>query len=135
MRRFIQPDAAHFHAVGLDRLASPQDGLNPRHQDLGTEGLGNILVHSQFKTKELVPLLSLGRQHDDRNLRILADSPHRLITVHLRHHHVHDDQTDILVREEKINRFFSVSRLQHRKIFFGQEIFHQLPHSAFIIHH
>ena len=49
MGRLINADSSHIHAVCGGHVGPSQNGLHPCHQNLGAEGLGYILVHSQGK--------------------------------------------------------------------------------------
>ena len=57
-----------------------------------------------------------------------------LPSVHLWHHDIQNNQSNVFLFKKYIYRLFSVTGFQHIKIFFHQEIFYQFPHSALVIH-
>jgi hypothetical protein len=56
------------------------------------EGLGDVVVGSELQASNAVILLALGRKHNHRDARDLADQAQRLEAVEVRHHHVEQDQ-------------------------------------------
>ena len=72
MGRLVNADAAHLSDLTDRYVGTAQNGLDPGHQNFGTERLGNVFIHTKLKALKLVPLLAAGCQHDDRHLGILA---------------------------------------------------------------
>ena len=135
MSRLVHLDTTRAHQIFLClAAAAPQDRLHPSHQDLRAERFGNILIYAQAEPVEFIPLLALGRQHNDGHLGILPDLLHHLPAVHPGHHHVQNDQIHILFFKKHVHRFHAVPGLQHRIALFHKEILHQLAHTALIIH-
>ena len=136
MCRLIHGNAAAGLSLFLSQLiCSAQDCYHSGHQNLGTEGLGNILVHSQLKSLQFVSLISAGCQHDDRYFGVHPDLPAHLPSVHLRHHHIQNDQCDIFFFIKNIQCLLTITGFQYIKIALHQEIPDQLAHSALIIYY
>jgi hypothetical protein len=49
-----------------------QHGLDPRHQLVRVERLGQVVVSAQFQALDAAQLIALGGEHDDRNLVVRA---------------------------------------------------------------
>src|SRR5690606_22114994 len=60
------------------------------------EWLDNVIVGTQFEAVDLVLLLAACRQHEDRNIMVLANMTEHLEPVELRKHHVEDDQVEFI---------------------------------------
>ena len=59
------------------------------------DGLGDVVGGAGLEALLAVALHRLGGERDDRQraeLRVVADLPHRLVAVHLRHHDVHQHE-------------------------------------------
>jgi hypothetical protein len=67
-----------------------------RHELLRAERLGHVIVRAELQTDQLVTLVHAGRQHDDWYVRLLAQRPHDVESVHLRQSQVEDDQVGTL---------------------------------------
>ena len=114
----IDPQAADLDralVVGV-RARHPgaaQRGLHPRAELAHRERLGDVVVRAELEAEDLVDLLGLGREHDDRHgLALGAQAPADLEAVHARQHHVEDDQVEDLLVEAR-ERFSAVRRLHH----------------------
>jgi hypothetical protein len=55
------------------------------------KGLGQIVVCAQFETHDAVGFLSLGGQHQDRDIGHRPDAPARLEAVEIGQHHIEND--------------------------------------------
>ncbi len=96
------PNAVDAHAEMLDDLdrlraafAPPLQRLQPLDQHLDAERLGDVIVGTQREADDLVGLLGLGGEHQNRNVaRPFAGSqlPAHFQTVEDRQHQVEDDQ-------------------------------------------
>src|SRR5215212_5244414 len=106
-----QPD----DAVAVPALLPPepaQDGLDPRLELLGVEGLGYVVVRPQLQSHHLVYRLALGRQQHHRDVALL---PHLLQDLESAHPRQHDVQHDEVQRfpPEYPERLHPVLRRQH----------------------
>ena len=83
--------------------AAPQGGVPPElrldpGQDLdGVEGLGDIVVRPDVETQHLVGVLALGGEQDDGDICALPQLGGGPDAVQARHHHVHEDQVDVVL--------------------------------------
>jgi len=69
MRRRIELQAVdRDHVLGELRRAAAQHRLDARHQFLGRERLGDVVVRADFEAEHLVLLIPTRGQHDDRNV-------------------------------------------------------------------
>ena len=108
------PCAEHIFRSGLSGTA--KDSFYSGYQDLRAEWLGNILIHTQVKTKKLITLISSCCQHNDRHFGILAHLTAYFPAVHLWHHYIQDDQGNIFFFIKDIHGFLAISCFQHLKI-------------------
>ena len=122
------------HIFLFSVTGSSKDCLYSGNQNLWTEGFGNILIHSQVEAHQFIPFITFCCQHNDRNPGVCANLTTYLPSVHLWHHDIQNNQSDVFLFKKYIYRLFSVTGFQHIKIFFHQEIFYQFPHSALVIH-
>ena len=89
MRDKIQTDPPGLQKLGLlFDAASSQNRLYPRHERLGRKGLGDVLVNPNIKSLQLILLIGLGRQDDDRHLGRLPDLSGHIKAAELRQHDV-----------------------------------------------
>src|SRR5215212_2802266 len=106
-----QPD----DAVPVPTLLPPepaQDGLDPRLELLGVEGLGYVVVRPELEAHHLVYRLALGRQQHHRDVALL---PHLLQDLEPAHPRQHDVEHDEVQRfpPEYPERLHPVLRRQH----------------------
>ena len=92
---------------------APQRRLHARAELAHRERLGDVVVRAELEPEDLVDLLGLRGEHDDRHrLALGAQAPADLEAVHPRQHHVeHDEIEDLLV--EARERLAAVGRLDH----------------------
>ena len=64
---------------------------------------------------------------------MLAHGFQYLPAIHLRHHHIEDDECDLLICEKDVDRFLAVTGLHGLIALDLQKIGNQLPHPLFII--
>ena len=87
-------------AVVARHAGAPQRGLHPRAELAHRERLGDVVVGAELEPEDLVDLLALGAEHDDRDpLALRAQAPADLEAVHLRQHHVEHDEVERLLGE------------------------------------
>ena len=75
--------------------------------------LGDVVVRAQLERQNLVDLLILGGQHDDRHAARLADLAAGLDAVEHGQHDVHDDEVGPLARGQR-DRAASVAGRRNR---------------------
>src|SRR2546425_1251091 len=91
----VHVDIAEGIAVLLFRecLCPSQYGLHASEQFSDREGLGDVVIGSEFETHNLIHFLAARGKHDDGNRGALR---FQLLThiqpAHARHHHIEDDQ-------------------------------------------
>ncbi len=81
-------------------LRSTQVRLHMHHQFARVEGLGHIVVAAGRKPYALIHDVAFRRQKDDRRLHTAG--AHRSAggkAIHLRHHHIEDDEVKRLCRD------------------------------------
>ena len=99
-------------AAGSAMEPDPQQ----RDQAPDVEGLRDVVRRAGRDALLAVALHRLGGQGDDRQrgvARVGADAPHRLVAVHLRHHHVHQDEVDLGMAVEHLERVAPVLGVEH----------------------
>ena len=114
---------------------SSKDGFYTCHQDLWTERFGNIFVYAKFKSQKFITFIPSCCQHNDGNFGILTDLTTYFPAVHLRHHHVQDQQCNVFFFIKNIHGFLTVTGFQYLEILFDKEIFYQFSHSALVIYY
>ncbi len=93
-------------ALGLlpFRRGAPEDGLHARDQLARVERLRHVVVRADFEADDLVDVLVARRQHQDRDVGLLADAAADLDPVDVRQHQVEHDQRRLLAlhRRERV---------------------------------
>mmetsp|Transcript_72674 Transcript_72674/g.193876 ORF Transcript_72674/g.193876 Transcript_72674/m.193876 type:complete len:211 (+) Transcript_72674:1426-2058(+) len=77
--------------------------------------LGLVIVTIQIETSDLVLSTSLGRNHDNWEIRVVvtsADFQH-LVATHSGHHHIKQDDVGARIRRQEIQSLESVHGLVH----------------------
>ena len=97
-------------------VAAGQPALHAGQQFLGVDRLGHVVAGARVEA--LLPVALHGpRGHRDDGQAgeagHLADGRHRRVAVHLRHHHVHQDEVDALVGVQDADALAAVRRAQH----------------------
>lgn len=90
--RVLDVLAGWFWSGSLGRLVAAQYGFYARHQFLGIKWFDNIVVRTELQAEYFVKDFAFGREHDDRNGRLLADLTADLISVDAGEHQVKQDQ-------------------------------------------
>src|SRR5947208_1402057 len=78
--------------LGARHPRAAQGGPHARPELAQRERLGDVVVGAELEAEDLVDLLGLRREHDDRDGRARAQPPAHLEPVHLAHHHVEHDE-------------------------------------------
>ena len=68
--------------IGLRVLTAPQPRAHARHEFLGLEGLGNIIVGTGLETRHDIRGIGTGGQHNDRSIRDTTDRAAHVKAVH-----------------------------------------------------
>ena len=105
--RFPTPSAIRSAARGSARQPDPQH----RQQLLRIHRFGKVVRCTRFQALLAIALHRLGRQSDDRQgskALIAADRTGRLVSVHLRHHDVHEDEVDVRSAFQDVQGFTAV---------------------------
>src|ERR1700722_5277366 len=93
-------------------LRSPQRRLDPAGELAQRERLGDVVVGAELEPDDLVDLLGLGRQHDDRHRAAAPQLPADLEPIDPRQHQVEHDEVERLL-VEALQRLAAVGRLHH----------------------
>ena len=96
------------------------------------EGLGHVVVGAVFKAQDLIHILALGRQHDDRDIALFTDSLADGNTVQLRQHDVKQNQV-VIPGFKHGERFFTVHGAFRFVSFLFQSILQTLQDQRFVI--
>ena len=97
----VHRDGAHGEHTGR-LLRSPQCriaaqlALHPGDHLQGIEGLCNVVVRPDVKSQDLVCILALGGKQDNGHIAPLPQLGRGPDAIQLRHHHVHQDQMDLV---------------------------------------
>ena len=80
------------------RLRAPQDGAHPRQQLARVERLGQVVVGAELEPDDLVDVVALGGEHDDRRVGALgqrADAAADLEPVDAGEHDVEQHHVEV----------------------------------------
>ena len=93
-RRVKKLDGVKDVTVSLlaGRIGSSEERADAGLELKDVEGLGDVIVCTVVEAHELVHIIGLGCEQDDGNIRKLTDLSASGHTVHLRHHHIQNDQ-------------------------------------------
>lgn len=100
---------AHGRGADLERpgvvrraIGAAKDGAEARHELAGAEGLGDVVVRARVEATDLVGLLALRGQHDDRHERIVTpDLLAHLVPVQIGEHQIEEHRVGLLVASER----------------------------------
>ena len=144
----VHPDAAgclvDLQAADLDHgiflyiavhqaLVAVQVRLHPGHQLAGAEGLRHVIVRSKAQPPDLVDIVLLGGNHDDRDVLLLPHLPADLEAVHARKHQIQDHQLKILL-QRALQSYFPVGSYLHLKTGKLQIILFQIRNGFFVFY-
>src|SRR5215212_8527412 len=133
----VDPEATDPHRVAGHRrggdLGAPQHGLHPRDQLAGAKRLGQVVVRTQPEPEDLVALLALGRQHDDRDAALGPQLSAHLQPVDLGQHEVEHHQirraiAGVLERRPAVGRDLDLVPLAN------QVALDDLGHDRLVVH-
>ena len=96
-------------------LLDAQQRLDPRHQRLLVDRLGQIFVGPGIKPFDYVARFGLGRHQNDRRerqRRVRLDPPADFDAVELRHHDVEQNEVRPMLARDR-QRLLAVARMQH----------------------
>jgi hypothetical protein len=80
--------------LGARHAGAAQGGLHAGAELPQRERLGDVVVGAELEAEDLVDLLGLGREHDDRHRRARAHPPADLEAVEAREHDVEHDEVE-----------------------------------------
>ncbi len=112
-----------------------QKSLDPAHEHLGADGLGDVIIGACLKPGNLGIILSAGRQKGDQRLLKGGNLPDLLTgrdTIHLWHHQVKKNQMR-LVFLGKLQTFPAIAGRKHRKSLLLQIVTDKLQNVHFVI--
>ena len=122
------------HGGGFTQLDEARHAVQ---NDPGPVGLGHIVRRAVGQGDELVLLAVALRGHDDRNAAenlVVADAVKEGVAVHHRHHHVQQDEGDVIpVCLQQIERLLPVFRLQHA-ILRGEDFIEDFAVERVVLH-
>ena len=85
-RRRVDDPACAIRERADDGATAPQHGLDPGHKLAGAERLGQVVIGAELKAHNTVGFLTLGREHEDIDIGLLAQPAADLQAVHARQH-------------------------------------------------
>ena len=113
-------------------LRTAQGGAYAGHQLAHAEGFDHIIVGAQIQAQHGIGLFLTGGDDDDRGLTFKPVLTDKLITVHVGHHDVQQDQIGLFVAGH-VDRILAVGRGEHPVALFGQVILQQLAYAGLIV--
>ena len=87
------------HVAVARQLGPAENRLHTAAELPHREGLGDVVVRAQLETEDLVQLLGLRREHDDRDRALRPEPSADVVPVDLRQHHVEHDQVELTLAE------------------------------------
>ena len=126
-------DIVFLHVAVHQTLITCHMGLYARHKLAWAKGLGHIIIGSQSQTSDLVNIVFLCRDHDDRCILFLADLAADFKSIQSRQHQIQDDQIKLFRKrslQSTISRMFNL----HIKSGEFQIIFLKICNSYFIFY-
>ena len=90
-------DLLFFHGGGGTGAAQHRADAGTHLQDI--EGLGHVVIRAVFQAEDLIHVLALGGEHDDRHVGLLADALAHAQAVQLGQHYVQQHQVKRLLLE------------------------------------
>ena len=138
-RAVVQVDAHVAHrqnrlsAFLLHHRGAAEDGLDAALDLEDVERLGHIIVRAVFETQNLVHVLALGGEHDDRHRGFFADALAHLNAVYLGQHDVQKHKI-IAPGEKFVQRFLAVHCGIRFIIILFKGIFESLHDQRFVVY-
>ena len=147
--RFVEPDrlkalrhqgdaavAEDFVVLGGEggMVAAAQQRLNPHHQLLEIEGLGQVVVGAGVEAAHLVLGAAQGGEHQDRDARGPLVAPQPLAegeAIHLGQHQIQQDQVGAVLKGQGL-ALDAVIGAVHLKATMLQVARHQVAHVAVV---
>ena len=107
-------------------------GLHSGHHLAGAERLGDIIVGSQAQSSDLVNVVLLGGNHNNRRILHLSDLPADLEPIHPRQHQIQNQKVKLLL-QRSLKSCLTVIFNLHPKAGKLQIILLQLCDSLFVL--
>ncbi len=117
-----------------ETCVSAQLAFHPGRQLLRVKRFRHIIVRSHGESQNLVRILRLCTQHNDRQIFPLSDLHHGGQSVKLWHHHIHDDKLYLRLRQDP-QRLHAVVGLYHTVPFLFQQEGDCLYDLSVVVHH
>jgi hypothetical protein len=113
-------------------VATAERGLDPAAELPDREGLGYVVVGAHLEPGDLVDLVPLRRQHDDRHLTARAKAPAHLYPIELGEHDVKDHQVEPLF-SEPIQGLLPIHGSHHLITFLAERVGEKRLHGLLIV--
>ncbi len=84
---------------GLLARGAAQNSADSRDQLTRRKGFRHIVICAEFKPDDPVRGIASGCQHNDRNMRVLADLGKHFSSFHAGHHDIENDEIKIFLRQ------------------------------------
>ncbi len=79
--------------IGIEqRIGSPQDRFDPRHQFVRIKRFHQVIICAQVEPFEFIAAFAFPGQHDDRSFLKSPDFFAHFPPIHLRQHNIQNDQ-------------------------------------------
>ena len=88
--------------------------LHTCNQLTWAERLGHIIIRAKTQSPDLIDIILLGRNHNDRRILLLTDLPADIKAIHLRKHQIQDDQIKLLLHSTYKPRITTVLDLHFK---------------------
>ena len=114
-------------------LPAPQRRLDAASELPHREGLGDVVVGAHLEAGDLVDLVPLRGEHDDRHLAAGAKAPADLDPVELREHDVEDDEVEPLLGEA-VEGLLPVHGADHLIPLLAERVGEKRLHGLLVVH-
>ena len=84
---------------GFSFGTAAEHGLDLGDQFPAAERFGQIVIRSHLKPDDPIDLLALGGQHDDRDIRLSAQSAAERESIFSRQHQIEQNKVDPAIRQ------------------------------------
>ena len=119
----------------LDRCVTLHLGLHPRQKLQRMERFCQIIVGPCSESHDLIHILRLGRQNQNRNIAGLANRAAHLKSVDARHHNIKDQHPDLRMFRQHGKTLLAIRSLQYFISVVDQINLHQIRDFFIIIHY
>ena len=120
-------------ASACGERGAPQHGLHPARELADRERLGDVVVGAELEAEDLVGLLGLRGEHDDRHRAARADRAAHVEAVHPRQHHVEHDEVEVVLAQP-VERLAPVERGDDVVALLAQRVGQKLLDGQLVVH-